>query len=169
MNRDNGPLVTDEPVECKNQPVQVQNLRGITDFFRETYGIYLKSIKKTQKITTCNRLDLETLGSSLNMFKNLPGHCGRTRGRCKFFGLCVGAVNRDCGELIYKAGGGRMVVGWQSEWSRSESDRSTTDHGKQQTWSKILIHSNIVRSDGCEWCAGARGGSDVAHPGWWQC
>jgi hypothetical protein len=82
------------------------------------------------------------------MFKNLPGHCDRTRGRCKFLIVCrdwvppqsltKDAVNRDCGELIYnlrQEEEGWSLGIWQSEWSRSESDRSTTDHGKQQTWS----------------------------------
>ena len=88
---------------------------------------------------------METLGSSLIMSKNLPGHRGRTTGRCNFLIVCRAppiedAVNRDCGELnlyIYmRQEEDALVVGWQSEWSRSESDRSTTDHGKQ-TWSSI--------------------------------
>ena len=33
----------------------------VTDHFRGIYGIYFKLIKKYQKMTTCNRLDMETL------------------------------------------------------------------------------------------------------------
>ena len=45
-----------------NEQVDVQDIRIFTDCFKEIYRIYLKSLKKTLKITTCSRLDLETLG-----------------------------------------------------------------------------------------------------------
>ena len=38
-------------------------------------GIYLKLVKKNQKILICNLLDLGTLGFSLIMSKNLYGFC----------------------------------------------------------------------------------------------
>ena len=41
--------------------VEVQELRAIIHHFRGTYGIYLKSMKKNQQMTICNRMDLETL------------------------------------------------------------------------------------------------------------
>ena len=47
----------------------------ITDHTREIYGICLQLIKKNRKITTCNPLDLETVGSWPIMPKNLPEHC----------------------------------------------------------------------------------------------
>ena len=61
MNRDNGALVTDEPAEI--------------DHFRWIYEIYLKLMKKIWKMSTCNRLDMETLRSQPIMVKNLHGHC----------------------------------------------------------------------------------------------
>ena len=42
-----------------SQPVMSKNLPN--HCFRGIYGVYLKLVKKNQKITTCKRLDLETL------------------------------------------------------------------------------------------------------------
>jgi hypothetical protein len=55
MNEENRLLVTDEPVE-------IQDFRKITVHFRGICGLYLKLFKKNQNITTCDQLDLETLG-----------------------------------------------------------------------------------------------------------
>ena len=41
------------------------------DDFGGTYGIYLKLIKENRKISTCNWLDLETLGYQLILLKIL--------------------------------------------------------------------------------------------------
>ena len=60
MNAENRPLVTDEPVEFEKYPVEVQDFREITHHLRGIYRIFL--VKNNGKITTCNRLDLETLG-----------------------------------------------------------------------------------------------------------
>jgi hypothetical protein len=48
MNRENRPAVTDEVVEFE-KVVEVQDLKKITDRFREIYGIYFKLIKKRRK------------------------------------------------------------------------------------------------------------------------
>ena len=69
-----GQLVTDEPVEFEKQPVRVQDFRKITDLFRGIYRIYSNLIKENRRMSTCNRLDLETLGSQPVMPKNLPDH-----------------------------------------------------------------------------------------------
>ena len=74
MNGKNRPLVTDELVKFEKEPVEVQDFCKITDHLRGIYGVHLKLIKKNRKITTCNWLDLETLGSQSIMQKNLPGH-----------------------------------------------------------------------------------------------
>ena len=42
---------------------EVQDFTTITHQLRGIYGIYLKLIKENAKITTCNWLDLDTLGS----------------------------------------------------------------------------------------------------------
>ena len=55
-------VVTDEPIEFEKQTVEVQDLKKITDHFRESYGIYLNLLKKIRKIITRNRLELGTLG-----------------------------------------------------------------------------------------------------------
>ena len=74
MNGKNRPLVTDELVKFEKEPVEVQDFCKMTDHLRGIYGVHLKLIKKNGKITTCNWLDLETLGSQSIMQKNLPGH-----------------------------------------------------------------------------------------------
>jgi hypothetical protein len=84
MNKENWPLVTDEPVEFEKSPVKVQALRKFSNRFRGTYRTYMPRIhkrKSNQTITTCNQLDLETLhGSWLTMLKSLPRHCGQRPG-----------------------------------------------------------------------------------------
>ena len=65
MIRENRQLVTYEPVE-------VQDCMKITDHLKKIYRIYPNSIKENRGISTCNRLDLETLGYRLVMPKNLP-------------------------------------------------------------------------------------------------
>ena len=60
---ENRQLVTDEPVEFANSPVEVQDCRKITDKFRGIYGIYPNLLKENRRMSTCNRLDLQTLGS----------------------------------------------------------------------------------------------------------
>ena len=62
---ENWQLVTDEPVE-------VQDFRRITDRFRGIYGIYLKLIYKIRRMLTCDRVDLQTLGSQPIMPKISP-------------------------------------------------------------------------------------------------
>ena len=55
-------VVTNELVELEKYLVDVLDFMENIHHFREIYGIYLKLPKKNQKITTCNWLDLETLG-----------------------------------------------------------------------------------------------------------
>ena len=80
MIRENRQLLTSEPVE-------VRDYMRITDHFIGIYGIYSIFIKENRRMWTCNRLDLQTLGSQpVIMPKNLPDHCrlkqcsGRTGG-----------------------------------------------------------------------------------------
>jgi hypothetical protein len=64
MNGENRLLVAHEPDEFKKYPVRVQDFREITDGFRTIYGDNFKiSKKENRKMSTCNRLDLETLGT----------------------------------------------------------------------------------------------------------
>jgi hypothetical protein len=72
---ENWQLVTDEAVEFEKEPVEVhQDFRRITDHFRGIlWNIPQINIeKKTDGLLTCNRSDLETLGSQLIMPKFLP-------------------------------------------------------------------------------------------------
>ena len=68
--RENWQLVTNEPVE-------VQDHMKITDHFKGIYRIYPNFMKENRRMWTCNRLDLQTLGSQPVMPKNLPDHCSR--------------------------------------------------------------------------------------------
>jgi hypothetical protein len=53
---------------------EVRNFMRSTDRFRGIYGVYLKWIKPNGKMPTCNRFDLESLGSWPTMSKlvNFP-------------------------------------------------------------------------------------------------
>ena len=64
------PLVTDISVEFEEKWVEVQNLRNITDPFREVYKIIFNLIQKNRKTSTYNQLVLETLGSQPIMLKS---------------------------------------------------------------------------------------------------
>ena len=55
-----------------NEPVEVQDCKKITDHFRGICGIYFNLIKENRRMSTCNRLDLQALGSQPVMPKNLP-------------------------------------------------------------------------------------------------
>ena len=70
MIRENRHLVTNEPVE-------VEDYMKIIDHFRGIYRMYPNLMKENQRMSTCNQLDLQTLGSQLVMPKNLLGHCSR--------------------------------------------------------------------------------------------
>ena len=50
MNMDDWLLVTNEPVEFDEKPVEVLDFMKVTDQFRGIYGIYLESLKENQKI-----------------------------------------------------------------------------------------------------------------------
>ena len=61
MNGENQPLVTDEPVEFEKQLVEVSILQ---ENILEKSRKYIPNLIKTnRKMSTCNELDLETLGS----------------------------------------------------------------------------------------------------------
>ena len=73
MIGENRQLVTDEPVEFEKQLVEVQDCKRITDHFRGIYRKYPTFIKENWRMSTCSRLDLQTLGSQpIIMSKNLP-------------------------------------------------------------------------------------------------
>ena len=74
MIGENRQLVTDEPVEFEKLPVEVKDCRKITDCVRGIYRIYPNLIKENRRLSTCNRLNLQTLGSQPVMPNNLPDH-----------------------------------------------------------------------------------------------
>ena len=75
MIGENRQVVTNELVEFEKEPVEVhQDFREITDRFRGIYRIYPNLIKENRRMSTCNQLDLQTLGSHPIMPKNLPDH-----------------------------------------------------------------------------------------------
>ena len=61
-----------KPVDFEEELVQIQYFRDLEEFTE--YSLIL--IKQNRKMSTCNQLVLETLGSRMTMMpKNLPGHC----------------------------------------------------------------------------------------------
>ena len=67
-------LVTYEPVEFEKWPIEVQDFMKMIDHYRGMNKIYLDLIKENRRMSTCNQLDLQTLGSQPIMPKNLPNH-----------------------------------------------------------------------------------------------
>ena len=65
MIGENRQLVTDQPVEVPHCRKSADRLRGI-------YRIYPNLIKENQRMSTCNRVDLQMLGSQPVMPKNFP-------------------------------------------------------------------------------------------------
>ena len=57
-----------------NEPVEVQDCREITDHFRGISIIYRNLIKANRRMSTWNRLDLQTLGSQPAIPQNLLDH-----------------------------------------------------------------------------------------------
>ena len=77
MIKENRQLVTDEPAEFEKKPVEVQDCRKITDHLRGISKIHPNLMKENRRMSTCNPLDLQKLGSQPVMPKNLPNHCFR--------------------------------------------------------------------------------------------
>ena len=67
-------LVIGELVEFEELSVEVQVCKKIIDRFGGIYRIYPNLIKENRRMSTCNRLDLQTLESQPIMPKNLPNH-----------------------------------------------------------------------------------------------
>ena len=70
MSERNQRLVAEEPVEFEKKLVKVQDFKKFIDHFMKIYRIYLERIKQNRKMSTCNWLDVESLGSRLTMPKN---------------------------------------------------------------------------------------------------
>jgi hypothetical protein len=71
MIGENRQLVTNVLVEFEKKPVEVQECGKIINHYREFYIIYPNLIKENRRMSTCNQLDLQTLGSQLIMPKNI--------------------------------------------------------------------------------------------------
>ena len=52
----------------------IKDFKKSTSRFRRTYIIYPNLIHENQRMSTCNHLDLQTLGSRPIVPKNLPDH-----------------------------------------------------------------------------------------------
>ena len=74
MIGENRQLVTNELDEFEKSLVQV-DCKKFTNHLRGIYRIYPNLVKKDRRLSTGNRLDLQTLGSQpVLMPKNLPDH-----------------------------------------------------------------------------------------------
>ena len=69
--------------------VKIQDCRKITDQFRGICRIYPNLIKGNRRLSTCNRLDLQTLGFQSAMPKNLPDHCSERPNVCMWYIVLV--------------------------------------------------------------------------------
>ena len=148
MIRENWQLVTDEQVEFEKKPVEVQDYcRKTIDHFWGIYRIYPNSIMR--RMWTCNRLDLQPLGSQPVMPKNLPNHWYRWI--CKY-------VN------VYLQNNATLA---NIEWGVINYRRSI--YILKQTWFIFSIHrvfKNMCRSSLYRVAAGGGGGVSVRMDGW---
>jgi hypothetical protein len=68
------PMIGENSQLVTNELVEVQDWRKMTDHCRGIYKIYPNLVKENRRMSTCNRLDLQTLGSQPIKSKNLPDH-----------------------------------------------------------------------------------------------
>ena len=71
----------------RSNQLKFKTAKEMTDHFRDIYRIYPNLMKEIQRMSTCNRLDLQTLGSQPIMPKNLRDHCPTILSAIKFFSL----------------------------------------------------------------------------------
>ena len=110
MIGENRQLVTNEPVGFEKSPVEVQDYRKITNRFRGIYGIYLNVIKENRRMSTCNRLDLQTLRSQPIMPKNLPDHWLEPDGKSGVIGAWEASLSDDwCADPVSASAIARKV------------------------------------------------------------
>jgi hypothetical protein len=113
MVGENRQLVTDEPVE-------VQDCRKFKDHCRGINRIYPTSIEENRRMSTCNRLDLQTLGSQLIMPKNLTDHCSS----CK---------NKDSSKLTFASTSRPRKTTKYIVWQKG-----------RECWYQICSHSQVI-------------------------
>ena len=88
-NGENQPLVREEPVELDIYLVEVQDSGKLLIILR-SLGEYTSILmKENHEMSTCNRLDLETLGSWPIMPKYILGHWSRWCQFCHCSKLCA--------------------------------------------------------------------------------
>jgi hypothetical protein len=76
----NTPMIGENQKLIIDEPVEVRDFKKITDHFIENYRIYPNLKKENWRMSTCNRLHLQTIGSQPTVPKNLPNHCNAHRG-----------------------------------------------------------------------------------------
>ena len=62
-------------LSLRNNRLKFKTAGNLPINLEEFYRIYPNLIKESWTMSTCNRLDLQTLGSQMVMPKNLPDHC----------------------------------------------------------------------------------------------
>ena len=95
--------------------------------------MYPNLIKENRRMSTCNRLDLQTLASQLIMPKNLPDHCLQLTFKYMGFGICHIHINGKgvCWTQIH----GKHVFGRRS---------NPADFGRLPLDSHPYIHGTSV-------------------------
>ena len=69
-----GPMIEENRQLVTNEPVEVKVCRKINKHFRRIHGIYPHLIKENRRMSTCNWVNLQRVGSQLVMPKNVPDH-----------------------------------------------------------------------------------------------
>ena len=109
-------------------------LQKNTRHFRTLCEIYLKSIKKNRRISTCNRLDLQTLGSQPIMPKNSP-ITGSSQ-----FSLFIGPPSPHF--LPLSSHSPSQKLDHLIEWFWVELHYSTNFRNHPRQWWRLLAHQS---------------------------
>ena len=67
-------MIEENRLLVTNEPVEVQDCRKFTAHLKGMYIIFSDFTKENWRMSTCHRLDLQTLGSQPVMPKSLPDH-----------------------------------------------------------------------------------------------
>ena len=90
-------------------------LQKFTNHLRGIYGIHLKWIKQNRKISTCNRVDLESLGSWPTLCpKTSRANCRLDRGIISVYitNVVIRPTGRELGDKVIRSQGVRLQNMW---------------------------------------------------------
>ena len=131
-------------LRSRDNRLKLKTSGNFTDLFTGIYRIYLKWIKPNRNMSTCNRLDLELLGSWPTMPKNLPG-----TGLAHLPWLWISFHNTKS-EPHFPLISWVLIAAWINfEHAKCYNSRQHVTNFLHETWGKIVwfyLHSSLSES-----------------------